>query len=123
MEHEIPTRLACQGSSEVVSVSKANFPASYILLIRTCNASSLFTIIVLVFFELPSSISRSGASCGSLDTLGRSSSRSLLLFAVGGIACTLNSWRHSQVAEKRQDSLNHRAKLQFTKDLQYPVAV
>ena len=75
MEHEIPTRSACHGSSEVVSVSKANFPASCILLISTCNASSLFTISVLVFFVLPSSISCKGASCGSLETLGRRSLR------------------------------------------------
>ena len=83
MEHEIPTRLACHGSSEVVSVSKANFPASYILLMSTCNASSLFTIIVLVFFALPSSISRKGASCGSLETLGRRNLRTTSWLASG----------------------------------------
>ena len=45
------------------------------LLIRTCNASSLLTIIVLVVFVLVSSMKGRGASGGPPETLGRRSLR------------------------------------------------
>src|SRR5437867_3680115 len=61
---EIPTRSACHGSSDVVSVSSAKAPASYMLLISTRKESSLFTTIVLVAFTIFSSAICIGVPCG-----------------------------------------------------------
>src|SRR5579885_533357 len=60
MLQEIPTSCACQGSSEVDSVSSENLPAAYRLFTSTCNASSLLTIIVFVFPASP--VSRKSGS-------------------------------------------------------------